>query len=457
MPAESHFVRASIPRYMIYYRIPLHEDAKVPQLAERHRGNPDSGAAHRNADPAPLPAAPVPARATVATIFTRPEHPDNPRQTIYQSVSPPDLKIKTELPLPNIVALSTPTKPKFPLAPQYSRPSSMDRPIDSVTSPTISETNPQEQLRIIANSSDNLLPAPSSPIARGPRVGPEADSADLLVVGLDPSNSSADLSLPAGNRWANVAIGPPAPGPGSGADSDSANDAPKGTGAAAAGYGAAAGNGNGRGSGGKNGKSDRGDAGVSSPIAVGGSGHSVSGNGLLVQLAPGIVYPVVQPSSGIRRNTMVISAGPMGGGGLRMYGALKCASIYSVFLPMPGKNWSLQYCEASSGSAQSTTEIHPSAIHLDKPLIPPDVDLDRRFDFKRTPVQGPKANHLIILKGVIGTDGTVRDLAVYQGVSAELDEAARVAFGQWHFKPAMRDGKAVAVEILVGIPSVTTD
>jgi len=154
---------------------------------------------------------------------------------------------------------------------------------------------------------------------------------------------------------------------------------------------------------------------------------------------------------------MVISAGPMGGGGLRVYGALKCASIYSVFLPMPGKNWSLQYCEASAGSAKSTTEVHPSAIHLDRPLIPPDVDLDRRFDFKRTPVPAPKTNHLIILKGVIAVDGTVQDLTVYQGVSAELDEAARAAFGRWHFKPAMRDGKAVAVEILVGIPPVTTE
>ena len=34
-----------------------------------------------------------------------------------------------------------------------------------------------------------------------------------------------------------------------------------------------------------------------------------------------------------------------------------------------------------------------------------------------------------------------------------MDEAARVAFSQWKFKPAVRDGKPVAVEILVGVPT----
>jgi hypothetical protein len=155
---------------------------------------------------------------------------------------------------------------------------------------------------------------------------------------------------------------------------------------------------------------------------------------------------------------MVVSAGPIGGGGLRIYGALSCGNIYSVFLPMPRKNWSLQYCEASSSAAAPPErDVRASSIHLQKPLLPPDVDLDHRFDFKRTPVPATKANHLIILKGLIATDGSVQDLEVYQGVSAELDKAAQAAFGKWHFKPAMRDGKAVAVEILVGIPPVTAE
>jgi hypothetical protein len=34
-----------------------------------------------------------------------------------------------------------------------------------------------------------------------------------------------------------------------------------------------------------------------------------------------------------------------------------------------------------------------------------------------------------------------------------MDEAARIAFSRWKFKPAMRDGQPVSVEILIGIPS----
>jgi outer membrane biosynthesis protein TonB len=33
-----------------------------------------------------------------------------------------------------------------------------------------------------------------------------------------------------------------------------------------------------------------------------------------------------------------------------------------------------------------------------------------------------------------------------------MDEAARLAFSRWKFKPAMRAGKPVAIELLVGIP-----
>jgi hypothetical protein len=44
-------------------------------------------------------------------------------------------------------------------------------------------------------------------------------------------------------------------------------------------------------------------------------------------------------------------------------------------------------------------------------------------------------------------------MEVYQSVLPQMDEAARAAFSQWTFKPALRDGKPVPVEILVGIPT----
>ena len=60
---------------------------------------------------------------------------------------------------------------------------------------------------------------------------------------------------------------------------------------------------------------------------------------------------------------------------------------------------------------------------------------------------------MIVLKGVLRDDGTIGDLEVYQGVLAEMDQAAQLALSRWKFKPAMRANKAVSVEILVGIPA----
>jgi outer membrane biosynthesis protein TonB len=38
-----------------------------------------------------------------------------------------------------------------------------------------------------------------------------------------------------------------------------------------------------------------------------------------------------------------------------------------------------------------------------------------------------------------------------------MDQAAKLAFGRWKFKPAMREGKPVPVEILVGVPVDATE
>jgi hypothetical protein len=47
----------------------------------------------------------------------------------------------------------------------------------------------------------------------------------------------------------------------------------------------------------------------------------------------------------------------------------------------------------------------------------------------------------------------VADLKIYQGIVPEMDEAARVAFSKFKFKPAIREGKTVSVDVLVGVPT----
>jgi len=167
-------------------------------------------------------------------------------------------------------------------------------------------------------------------------------------------------------------------------------------------------------------------------------------------LAPSMVYPVSADFSlKVRKNQLVVSAGPVGGGGLSVYGALQCGKIYTVFLPMPGKNWTLQYCQQRTSAVKLAPESHSTVIRLESALIPPDAEA--RFDFQRLPVPREKAHKLIILKGIIREDGTVDQVQVYQSVVPQMDEAARLALSRWKFKPALRAGKPVTLEILVGI------
>jgi TonB family protein len=179
-----------------------------------------------------------------------------------------------------------------------------------------------------------------------------------------------------------------------------------------------------------------------------------------------MVFPVLA-SAIPRKNPFVVAAGPIGGGGLDVYGALHCGKIYTIFLPMPGKSWTLQYCEHQDASVTSPSNpsgspvnpnpaaapVKPSnrttAIVLPSPLVPPDPE--SRFDFKRLPVPRDKIGKMIVLKGTLRDDGTVDALQVYQGVVPEMDEAARLAFTRWKFKPAMRSDKPITLDILVGI------
>jgi hypothetical protein len=163
-----------------------------------------------------------------------------------------------------------------------------------------------------------------------------------------------------------------------------------------------------------------------------------------------MVYAV--PSTVVlRKNALVVSSGPIGGGGLNAYGALHCGKIYTVFLAMPGKSWTLEYCQSRGATANPPVEKRSAVVHLEEGLVPPDAE--SRFDFKRLPVPFEKRNKPIVLKGVIKEDGTVDGLSVFQGIVPEMDEAARVAFMRWKFKPALKAGKPVPVEILVGVPT----
>jgi len=58
---------------------------------------------------------------------------------------------------------------------------------------------------------------------------------------------------------------------------------------------------------------------------------------------------------------------------------------------------------------------------------------------------------IVLIRMVVGSDGMPRDVKVYRSLSADLDESAMNTVKKWKFAPGTKDGKPVAVQIIVEI------
>jgi hypothetical protein len=479
----------------IYYRLTTKDPfARLPRIAPMGLGGrPGAGA-----EPPKLPVLGSTAPHRQIIVISKPVRPDNHKQTIYQPASPPDLKITMDLKLPNVIGGTNTAVPKpqihfnansskplqsqrdiakaaapalasgtpapmslpdptvsqphlaVPIDPNSSRPNQWRGVITAASAPSLASANAATSMSL-SDLGGSQVNGPAAPVSPGTgtsnNVSSEAgapaagDGSSLVVIGVDPSDVASLANLPPGNRWGDFSIAPGGGQPGSagGKTSGSAN-----TGAGASGSGGDRSVGVGPGEAGGGG----GKAGPNGTLSITGT----EGNGAAMLLDPNsivrdMVFPV--PSSMIlRKNALIVSTGPMGGGGLDAYGALHCGKIYTVFLSMPGKAWTLQFCQ--SGATKAPVQTHSSVVHLEQGLLPPDAET--RFDFKRLPVPFEKKNKMIVLKGVITEDGAVDRLTIYQSIVPAMDEAARQAFSRWKFKPALLEGKPVAVDILVGAP-----
>ena len=182
---------------------------------------------------------------------------------------------------------------------------------------------------------------------------------------------------------------------------------------------------------------------ISGPAGAAGIGAST----LAPLKAEDLVYAVTPETPKAHAPNMVVSSGAWGGGGLRLFGVLHGDKIYTVYFPMPGKSWILQYC-AQSAAPRTDPDARVVQIHFEPPLTPPAATA--QFDFHR-PASDPE-NSMIILHGIIREDGSVSKLEALQSRDPVSSAAALAAFARWKFKPAQRSGAPVMVEILVGIP-----
>jgi hypothetical protein len=457
IPSAASSLMDDAPVYeKIYYPLPPANFARpLPRITPAGPGaRPGDGAFQRS-----LPTLGSTTYQDELRAVSNPAHPDNFRQTIYQRSSPPDLLIQTEVKLPNVVLSAPSDVPKPSLSANDASPTRTTRQVTAGAAPAPTTQGSDSPLATFLKPpvTQTRLPIPISGAAKptlksaagGHRDSGNGDRAnipdgtELLVLGVDPAGPATAVSIPAGNRWGNFSISPAGTEPGSvGGVGAGVEGGGKG------GIGAGGDGSTGVGPGGEGGGG--GSSGPSGVVSVkGAEGGNGSGGQLENQFALSLVYPV-PPSFNVRKNSLVVSVGPMGGGGLNAYGALHCGKIYSIFLAMPGQSWAMQYCLKASTGAKSTTDSRGTIVHLEQGLVPPDAET--RFDFHRLPVPPEKAYKMIVLKGTLGDDGVVENLEVFQSVVPEMDAAARAAFAQWKFKPAMRDGKPVPVEILIGIP-----
>jgi Gram-negative bacterial TonB protein C-terminal len=411
----------------------------------------------------------APARGSTAfhhsvTVVSNPPHPDNNFQTIIQPHINPAQRIKINLRLPNLVlggALTVPAPaPEVPPPPMKL---SVPKTLNSLTIPQVSVVSMKPpELKLPASESPNMPAIPAPPPPPPPEPQPKANNLEaiatlglqatsngattsLLSLSLNPAPETEKLVLPAGNRYGAFTISPAGNRPGS----------PSGyTGGSATG-----------GSGGPGGGGDA-SRGVGSGYNGGGGGAGVNGLGVSTSGNPGsagtanggrlsastlakLIYPILRPPPK-NRFAMVVTAGPMGGGGLHVFGVLKGGKVYTIFLPMPQKNWILQYSTLNSADSPKSSKSNGVSLQIDFGVVPPAVD--KRFDFHRPALTAEEKKKMIILHGIIGTDGSVRDLTVYRGVQNVADQAAMAAFAKWKFQPAVRSGKPVPLEILLGIP-----
>ena len=409
---------------------------------------------------------PVPgASASHAALFaiSHPKVPDNDHQTILQPLTQPDLKMKADLKLPNLF-LSKPQAPKAPLQFNPNSVKPLQRASREVTTvaPMLTVANVQQPLTdalLATNQNPRLAvpigapPAPNMPSRENgasANVGaPEFEASGtpgqgLLILGVNPGTSADMVALPPGNRYGQFSVEPGGNGTGApgGQPSGSSN---AGTGGGTGGGNESTGVGSGKSGGGG------GDSGAPGIVSVRGNGGTSESLGSLEPEHVASMVFAMPKISGPRHAALMVAAGPMGGGGLDVYGALHCGKIYTVFLPAAGKGWTLQFCQSSAPGTEPVTKAYANVVHMEQALVPPEAET--RFDFKRTPLPFEKLHKFVILKGRIGEDGKVADLEVFHGLSDEMDAAAKLAFSQWTFKPAVKAGKAVSIDILVGIPS----
>ena len=101
--------------------------------------------------------------------------------------------------------------------------------------------------------------------------------------------------------------------------------------------------------------------------------------------------------------------------------------------------------QGTSGLAKPCSDKNPPPCAT-PPRLVHRVSAEYSDEARRANYQGT-----CVVSAVVGTDGRTSHLHMLSSVGMGLDEKAMEAVRKWKFKPAMMDGKPVAVEIAVEV------
>jgi TonB family protein len=156
-----------------------------------------------------------------------------------------------------------------------------------------------------------------------------------------------------------------------------------------------------------------------------------------IAAAPAIPAPRV---GGATRQPAILSEHTPTDAEHRVFGTRR---FYSMTLNMPNLNsargsWILRFAELKED---------PSHGELFSPLITRKSDPAYPSEMQRENIQGT-----VTLYAIIHSDGSVRDIRVLDGVDDQLDKFASEALARCKFEPALKDGAPIALEAVVMIP-----
>jgi hypothetical protein len=426
------------------YLPPLPPKPEEPPISRPKRIPEPAPTEVAKADPPPLvKPAPEPLRAP-PRLF---QPPRNVRrvdadQTLIQPHLPPDLPLTAQVQLPRLVLLPGPALPR-PTPRRFVEPG---KSADPAVAPKLdappqlaapSDANPDLRIdSMLAGPATALLrlPRPNVPVrkfqapapiptGRGASVSPTlGEPVSVLALSPNPAPLEERITIPLGNQIGRLPSLPAFPDAATGSS---------GTGAVS------------------------GEAGRASGTGTGASGSGAGSEGELAEFARALAALPERYATPIKIEhpvnaafdvvVMQSSADPSFA---ESAGVLSGQPVYTVYLQVGApKAWVLQYCIPKESAPPP--RIVGGAVNIGSPsplkapfplvtLLPPVTML-------------PRVGYIIV-HGSVDTQGQLKDLTVIRAPNANMKALIVSELAKWHFRPAVRDGAPVVVEILLAIP-----